>query len=428
MTMKSVLLGAAAGIATVSVAQAADLTMTKAEAVEYVKVCSEFGPGFFYIPGTDTCLRIQGNMRADYSYNTANKRNRPLDGTGRQVNQTSFQGRTEIQFDARTDTDYGLLRSFLSINAVYGHSLNQTWAYGSVSGSTLSVDKAFIQFGGLTAGFAESQYAYFDNYFGDDFFAPYFGSGFVGTKDQLAYTAQFGGGFSGTLSLEDPKAYQQGVIGDTSAGTQSPDIIGNIHVDQSWGSAQIMAALHQIRTLGLDGGADPNANPRTKWGFAVGAGGSIKFPLLSGGYIASEFDYADGASAYTGLQDNQFSPAGAPDAPDAVITASGGEKLAKSWSVSSEAGISLTPQLTALIFGSYGKFNAPAIYGDFTTYVAGAQLKYEMVKNFWIGGEVYYAGTKSDSTTPNIIDAEGDTLAKLKTGAWVAGIRVRRDF
>ena len=48
MTMKSVLLGAAAGIATISVAQAADLPMTKAEAVEYVKVCSEFGPGFLY--------------------------------------------------------------------------------------------------------------------------------------------------------------------------------------------------------------------------------------------------------------------------------------------------------------------------------------------------------------------------------------------
>jgi hypothetical protein len=59
MTMKSVFLGAAAGVPTFSVAQAADLPMTKAEAVEYVKVLSEFGPGFFYIPGTDTCLRIQ---------------------------------------------------------------------------------------------------------------------------------------------------------------------------------------------------------------------------------------------------------------------------------------------------------------------------------------------------------------------------------
>ena len=78
MTMKSVLLGAAAGIATVSVAQAADLPMTKAEAVEYVKVCSEFGPGFFYIPGTDTCLKISGNARADYTYGTANKPDRIL--------------------------------------------------------------------------------------------------------------------------------------------------------------------------------------------------------------------------------------------------------------------------------------------------------------------------------------------------------------
>ena len=66
MTMKSLLLGAAAGIAAVSVAQAADLPMTKGEAVEYVKVCSAFGTGFFYIPGTDTCLKIGGEIRADY--------------------------------------------------------------------------------------------------------------------------------------------------------------------------------------------------------------------------------------------------------------------------------------------------------------------------------------------------------------------------
>src|SRR3984893_6290560 len=133
MTMKSVPVAAAAGIATVSVARAADLPMTKAEAVEYVKVCSEFGPGFFYIPGTDTCLKISGNARADYSYGTANKQNRILVNgvaTSRAVDQTAFQSRTEIQFDARTQTDYGLLRSFLSINAVAGHSNNQTWAYG----------------------------------------------------------------------------------------------------------------------------------------------------------------------------------------------------------------------------------------------------------------------------------------------------------
>jgi hypothetical protein len=428
MTMKSVLLGAAAGIATVSVAQAADLPMTKAEAVEYVKVCSEFGPGFFYIPGTDTCLKISGNARADYSYGTANKQNRILVNgvaTSRAVDQTAFQSRTEIQFDARTQTDYGLLRSFLSINAVAGHSNNQTWAYGGVSGSTLSVDKAFIQFGGLTAGYAESQYAYFDNYFGDDYFGPYYGSGGIGTKDQLAYTAQFGGGFSATLSLEDPKGTQAGVVGVKSAGTQSPDIIGNIHVEQEWGSAQVMAVAHQVRTL-----SDPTDSTagHSKWGFAVGAGGSIKFPLLSGGYIASEFDYAEGASDYTGTGNNSSSPAGAPATPDAFITASGSEKLAKSWSVSSEAGLSLTPQWTALVFGSYGHFDsAGGLQEGFKDYVAGAQLKYEIVKNFTIGAEVYYAATRGQTNAVNL-DAEGNTLAKRNTSAWVGGIRVRRDF
>src|ERR1700730_6252175 len=133
MSIRSFLVGTAAGVALIGIAQAADLPITKAEAVEYVKVCSEFGPGFFYIPGTDTCLKISGNARADYSYGTANKQNRILVNgvaTSRAVDQTAFQSRTEIQFDARTQTDYGLLRSFLSINAVAGHSNNQTWAYG----------------------------------------------------------------------------------------------------------------------------------------------------------------------------------------------------------------------------------------------------------------------------------------------------------
>lgn len=35
-----------------------------AEPVEYVKVCDAFGSGFYYIPGTDTCLRIGGRVRS----------------------------------------------------------------------------------------------------------------------------------------------------------------------------------------------------------------------------------------------------------------------------------------------------------------------------------------------------------------------------
>ena len=66
--IKSLLLGSAAGLAAVAGAQAADLPVAKAAAVEYVRVCSAYGAGFFYIPGTETCLRIGGRVRADYLY------------------------------------------------------------------------------------------------------------------------------------------------------------------------------------------------------------------------------------------------------------------------------------------------------------------------------------------------------------------------
>ncbi|MGZ5867803.1 MAG: porin, partial [Xanthobacteraceae bacterium] len=55
--MKGLLLGTAAGLFAVASAQAADLPV-KAKPVEYVKVCSLYGAGFFYVPGTDTCLKI----------------------------------------------------------------------------------------------------------------------------------------------------------------------------------------------------------------------------------------------------------------------------------------------------------------------------------------------------------------------------------
>ncbi|TAK49077.1 MAG: hypothetical protein EPO23_06460, partial [Xanthobacteraceae bacterium] len=45
--IKSLLLGSAAGLVAIAGAQAADLPV-KAKAVEYVKVCSLYGAGFYY--------------------------------------------------------------------------------------------------------------------------------------------------------------------------------------------------------------------------------------------------------------------------------------------------------------------------------------------------------------------------------------------
>ena len=57
--VKSLLLGTAAGLIAVGGAQAADLPV-KAKAVEYVKICSLYGAGFYYMPGTDTCIKLGG--------------------------------------------------------------------------------------------------------------------------------------------------------------------------------------------------------------------------------------------------------------------------------------------------------------------------------------------------------------------------------
>src|SRR5260221_9863304 len=66
--VKRVLLGSAAGVFAVAGAQAADLAV-KAKPVEYVKVCSLYGAGFWYVPGTDTCIKIGAYVKLQTAYN-----------------------------------------------------------------------------------------------------------------------------------------------------------------------------------------------------------------------------------------------------------------------------------------------------------------------------------------------------------------------
>ena len=66
--VKSLLLGSAAGLVALSGAQAADLPV-KAKPVQYVKICSLYGAGFYYMPGTDTCIKIGGAVRSEVDMN-----------------------------------------------------------------------------------------------------------------------------------------------------------------------------------------------------------------------------------------------------------------------------------------------------------------------------------------------------------------------
>ena len=69
MNIKSLLLGSAAALAAVSGAHAADaIVAAEPEPMEYVRVCDAFGTGYFYIPGTETCLSISGYVRTQVEF------------------------------------------------------------------------------------------------------------------------------------------------------------------------------------------------------------------------------------------------------------------------------------------------------------------------------------------------------------------------
>ncbi len=159
--VKSLLLGSAAGLVAVAGAQAADLPV-KAKPVEYVKICSLYGDGFYYIPGSQTCLKLSGYIRADYGYNVdtnvvhvygtngAQDRSRVAgDGLSAITRRNAFttRHRANASFDTRTQTAYGTLRTFASL-----HFENAVSDDGAINTPELTVQRAFIQWAGFTLG------------------------------------------------------------------------------------------------------------------------------------------------------------------------------------------------------------------------------------------------------------------------------------
>src|SRR6195256_873585 len=113
--VKSLILGSAAGLLAMSGAQAADLPL-KAKAVEYVRICSLYGAGFFYIPGTDTCIKLGGYVRIDSTFNGGIYGQPAWSGDlgqgNRYMDNFVSRSRMAITVDTRTATEYGVVRTF----------------------------------------------------------------------------------------------------------------------------------------------------------------------------------------------------------------------------------------------------------------------------------------------------------------------------
>ncbi|MGF9562497.1 porin [Neorhizobium sp. JUb45] len=139
MNIKSLLLGSAAALAAVSGAQAADaIVAAEPEPMEYVRVCDAFGTGYFYIPGTETCLKIGGYVRTQID---GRSEFAGIDGGYR----TNTRGK--LQISAKSDTELGTLASIINMEA-NTNGLSQDFV----------LKDTFIELGGLRVG-------YFFNYF-----------------------------------------------------------------------------------------------------------------------------------------------------------------------------------------------------------------------------------------------------------------------
>ncbi|WP_284777056.1 porin [Agrobacterium sp. lyk4-40-TYG-31] len=296
MNIKSLLIGSAAALAAVSGAQAADaIVAAEPEPMEYVRVCDAFGTGFFYIPGTETCLKFGGYVRFQTNFG------RDLSGTS---DWDSFT-RAQFEVDTKTDTELGALRGFIGFR---GNADN-----GSAASSSVFVDQAFIELGGLKVG---KFYSWWDD-------------GLSGEADVLSTNALF----NSIRYTYDAGSFWAGVSVDELEGTngQFRNITG------------LGPVIGGVQTVAVSQEADNNV------GVALGLGAKIGAASLQliGGY---DIDQEEGAVRLIGTAEIGPGTLGL-----AGVWASGANAYyaQSEWAVAAEYAIKATDKLTITPGGQY---------------------------------------------------------------------------
>jgi hypothetical protein len=489
--VKSLLLGSAAGLVAVAGAQAADLPV-KAKPVQYVKICSLYGAGFYYIPGTDTCLKIGGWIRQYLGVGSnGNLTNGPLGADSVNTRATNngwaWKTRGYITADARTQTEFGTVRGYLDVGGS---------TQGSAGNSAFNANRGFIQWAGFTFGVTQSFYDIYSmpaiSYFGG-MINPTSDTG-DGGQTVTAYTMQFGNGFSASISAEAPRTTTVFNTGSglgaagavTGALTQSaisvryPDILGNLRIDQAWGSAQIMGGVHDASGL-YYGATTATGGPGYATGWFGGAGFKINLPMLAkGDYIGAQFNYAVGATGY--VDDGASSGTIAVPAAggsyaqynggaggnvgfgvvsDGVYGVIGGAgtsvQLTTTWGIGAGLEHFWTPHWQTSVYGTYmsSRYSATAnallcaaeagtlaanagltvaagCNNNWNYYTVGTRTQFDIDSQTYIGVDVIY--TKLDQNQPGVLftSSSGTQPLAARTlsdqSAWIAEFRMHRNF
>lgn len=237
MNIKIIFLGSTAGLIAVSAACAAPdaATVAEPEPIEHVRICDVCGAGYFYIPGTETCLRIGGYIRYDMGFGDIGSFDgaKTSDvGTGGGQDTWRKTARFTMKTWTAQDTELGTLKTYSETRIAFGNRNSysgpdspQNYAYNR--GITLNF--AWIQLGGLRVGRDESAFDTFIGYAGNvmqDTIVPY------GTFDTNAVQYYFNtdDGFSALISLEEGS----GAVGTIDSFV--PHVVGGLKYKQGWGA------------------------------------------------------------------------------------------------------------------------------------------------------------------------------------------------
>lgn len=134
MNIRMALLTSAAAFAAASspVFAADAIVAAEPEPVEYVRVCDAYGTGYFYIPGTETCLQISGYVRFQ------------VDAAPNESGSSDWNAwtRAQVQFTSKSDTEYGPLTGVIVLRVDGNNQSDQD----------SKLDSAYIDIAGFRAG------------------------------------------------------------------------------------------------------------------------------------------------------------------------------------------------------------------------------------------------------------------------------------
>ena len=423
MNIKSLLLGSAAALIAVSGARAADVVVAEPEPVEYVRVCDAYGEGYFYIPGTETCMRISGYVRADIAGGDnvyARKRG--------DIDRDTYAWRTRatLRFHTASETELGTLRTFVELRSQWDEGAEWDHKGDSASGQ---LRFAFIELGGIRVGLDESIFSHWTGYYGnvinDDILTP---MAYTRTN-VISYTFNAGNGFSAILGVEqgnddiDNNNEDGGFgytyyrdINDTIKGKEhklsgkiddyTPNVVGGLKYVQGWGGVSVVGAYDAYYEEWA-AKARLDLNVTDQWSVWV-----------MGGYKSADDTYREddtyGVRRYTNSAGALGFKNGVYRQVNSIYGDWGGD-----WAVWGG---------TTFKFNKKTSFNAQVAYDDTDTFAASVNVKYELVPGLVITPELTYISWENDYSIRNAANTEKLVDSMKGQDAFQGMLRIQRSF